>query len=89
MDASLNIVELIENNTVLNLSPDYNNRFINKVKETFTETQQQLFVSSFGEEKVAAVSRLFFFSFMTTFDNFCPSASVRPNRKCTKRENRM
>ena len=47
MDASLNIVELIENNTVLNLSPDYNNRFVNKVKETFTETQQQLFVSSF------------------------------------------
>lgn len=47
MDASLNIVDLIENNTILNLSPDYNNRFINKVKETFTETQQQLFVSSF------------------------------------------
>ena len=47
MNAQLNIVELIENNTILNLSPDYNNRFINKVKETFTETQQQLFVSSF------------------------------------------
>jgi cell division septum initiation protein DivIVA len=47
MDTSLNIVDLIENNTVLNLSPDYNNRFINKVKETFTETQQQMFVSSF------------------------------------------
>ena len=47
MDASLNIVDLIENNTVLNLSPDYNNRFVNKVKETFTEMQQQLFVSSF------------------------------------------
>lgn len=47
MDAPLNIVDLIENNTVLNVSPDYNNRFINKVKETFTETQQQLFVSSF------------------------------------------
>ena len=47
MDAPLNIVDLIENNTVLNLSPDYNNRFINKVKETFTEMQQQMFVSSF------------------------------------------
>jgi len=47
MDAPLNIVNLIENNTVLNLSPDYNNRFVNKVKETFTETQQQMFVSSF------------------------------------------
>ena len=47
MNAQLNIVDLIENNTILNLSPDYNNRFINKVKETFTEMQQQLFVSSF------------------------------------------
>lgn len=47
MNEQLNIVDLIENNTMLNLSPDYNNRFINKVKETFTETQQQLFVSSF------------------------------------------
>ena len=47
MDAPLNIVDLIENNTVLNLSPDYNNRFVNKVKETFTEMQQQMFVSSF------------------------------------------
>ena len=47
MNEPLNIVDLIENNTILNLSPDYNNRFINKVKETFTETQQQLFVSSF------------------------------------------
>lgn len=47
MNEPLNIVDLIENNTMLNLSPDYNNRFINKVKETFTETQQQLFVSSF------------------------------------------
>ncbi len=39
-----------------------------------------VFVMDFkvGEEKVA-VSRLFFFSFMTTFDNFCPSASVRPS----------
>lgn len=47
MNEPLNIVNLIENNTVLKLSPDYNNRFINKVKETFTEMQQQLFVSSF------------------------------------------
>jgi phage anti-repressor protein len=47
MDASLNIVELIENNPITKLSCDYNNRFINKIKENFTETQQQLFVSSF------------------------------------------
>ena len=47
MDASLNIVELIENNPIVKLSQDYNNRFICKIKENFTETQQQLFVSSF------------------------------------------
>lgn len=47
MDDTLNIVDLIESNNTLNFSPDYNNRFINKIKETFTETQQQLFVSSF------------------------------------------
>ena len=47
MDASLNIVDLIENNPIIKLSPEYNNRFINKIKEIFTETQQQLFVSSF------------------------------------------
>jgi len=47
MDETFNIVDLIESNNTLNFSPDYNNRFINKIKETFTETQQQLFVSSF------------------------------------------
>lgn len=47
MDTSLNIVDLIENNRILQLSPEYNNRFINKIKENFTEIQQQLFVSSF------------------------------------------
>lgn len=47
MDNSLNIVDLIENNRILQLSDEYNNRFINKIKENFTETQQQLFVSSF------------------------------------------
>ncbi len=33
MDTSLNIVDLIENNTILKLSPDYNNRFLQRVKE--------------------------------------------------------
>lgn len=47
MDASLNIIDLIENNPIIKLSPECNNRFINKIKDTFTETQQQLFVSSF------------------------------------------
>jgi hypothetical protein len=47
MEISLNIVDLIENNTIVKLSPEYANRFINKIKENFTETQQQLFISSF------------------------------------------
>lgn len=47
MEGSLNIVDLIENNPIIQLSTEYNNRFINKIKENFTETQQQLFVSSF------------------------------------------
>jgi len=47
MDTSFNIVNLIENSPVVRLSRDYNNRFINKIKENFTETQQHLFVSSF------------------------------------------
>jgi hypothetical protein len=47
MDASFNIVNLIENNPITKLSHDYNNHFIKKIRENFTETQQQLFVSSF------------------------------------------
>lgn len=47
MEESLNIVDLIENNPIIKISPECNNRFINKIKENFTETQQQLFVSSF------------------------------------------
>jgi phage anti-repressor protein len=47
MDASLNIVNLIENNPITKLSSNYNSALINKVKEHFTEKEQQLFVSSF------------------------------------------
>jgi len=47
MDASLNIVNLIEDNHITKLSSNYNSVLINKIKEHFTETQQQLFVSSF------------------------------------------
>ena len=47
MDASLNIVDLIENNPIINLSTEYNSRLVNKIKDSFTETQQHLFVSSF------------------------------------------
>ena len=45
--ATLNIVDLIEKNPITRLNATYNNKLINKIKDTFTETQQQLFVSSF------------------------------------------
>lgn len=47
MDASLNIVNLIESNPITKLSNSYNSVLINKIKEHFTEKEQQLFVSSF------------------------------------------
>jgi len=43
----LNIVELIEKNPITKLSSNYNNKLLNKIKEKFTELEQQLFVSSF------------------------------------------
>ena len=45
--SSLDIVDLIENNPITKLSTTYNNKLITKIKDNFTETQQQLFVSSF------------------------------------------
>lgn len=47
MDASFNIVELIENNPVATLSNTYQNKLLTKIKEEFTEYEQQLFVASF------------------------------------------
>ena len=47
MDASFNIVSFIELNPVAKLSSTYNNNLVTKIKENFSETQQQLFVSSF------------------------------------------
>lgn len=46
METSLNFVALVETSPITRLNREYNNRFVNKIKETFTETQQQLFVSS-------------------------------------------
>jgi len=43
----LNIVKLIENNPITKLSKDYNVKFLSKVQETFTDFEQQLFLSSF------------------------------------------
>jgi hypothetical protein len=45
--ASLDIVELIENNPITRLSGTYNSKLLNKIKESFNETEQQLFVASF------------------------------------------
>jgi hypothetical protein len=47
MDASLNIVELIENNPITKLSQDYNVKLLTKIKSGFTDFEQQLFLSSF------------------------------------------
>ena len=45
--ASLDIVELIENNPITRLNRTYNCKLLNKIKDNFTETGQQLFVASF------------------------------------------
>ena len=45
--SSLDIVNLIEKNPITKLSGTYNSKLLSKIKEEFTETQQQLFVSSF------------------------------------------
>ena len=44
---ALNIVELIENNPITKLSSDYNVKLLMKIKEQFTDFEQQLFLSSF------------------------------------------
>ena len=44
---TFDIVSLVEDKKICNLSNDYNNKLLNKIKEQFTENQQQLFVSSF------------------------------------------
>ena len=44
---NLNISHLIEKNSITRLSKDYENKFLTKIKENFSENQQQLFVASF------------------------------------------
>ncbi len=44
---TFNIVELIEQNPLTRLSSDYNIKFLSKIKEQFTNFEQQLFLSSF------------------------------------------
>ena len=45
--ASFNVVSLIENTTITKLSGTYNSKLLKRIKEHFTESQQQLFVTSF------------------------------------------
>jgi hypothetical protein len=44
---SLNIIQLIEKNSITRLSRDYENRLINKIKDNFDINQQKMFVASF------------------------------------------
>lgn len=44
---TINIVELIEKNPITKLSNDYNVKLLTKIKEYFTDFEQQLFLSSF------------------------------------------
>jgi len=43
----LNIVELIESNPITKLSSDYNVKLLIKIKENFSEFEQQMFLTSF------------------------------------------
>ena len=47
MDKKINISKLIDKNPIIRLSKIYENKMINKIKNTFTNTQQKLFASSF------------------------------------------
>ena len=44
---TLDIVNLIETNPITKLNNVYNNKLLTKIKKNFTETEQQLFISSF------------------------------------------
>jgi hypothetical protein len=47
MSKPLNIVDLIETNPITRLSNTYQNKLLNKIKERFTDNEQQIFVTSF------------------------------------------
>ena len=47
MDASFNIVDLIENNPITRLTNTYQNKLLTKIKANFTDNEQQIFVASF------------------------------------------
>ena len=43
----INIIYLIEKNPITKLSNTYQSRLVNKIKESFSSNEQQLFVASF------------------------------------------
>jgi len=45
--SDFDIVNLIEQSPITKLSGDYHNKLITKIKDTFNDTQQQMFVASF------------------------------------------
>lgn len=45
--SELNIVDLIENNPITRLSNTYQGKLLNKIREKFTDNEQQLFLASF------------------------------------------
>jgi phage anti-repressor protein len=45
--SEINIVNIIEEQSISNLSNTYNNKLLLKVKDSFTESQQKLFISTF------------------------------------------
>ena len=47
MSKSLNIVDLIETNPITRLSSTYQNKLLTKIKERFTDDEQQIFIASF------------------------------------------
>jgi hypothetical protein len=44
---TVNIIQLIEKNSITHLSKDYENKLLNKIKENFSDNDQQLFVGNF------------------------------------------
>ena len=44
---TLNIANLIDKNSITRLSNEYENKFLKKIQENFSDNQQQLFVASY------------------------------------------
>ena len=47
MSKPLNIIDLMETNPITRLSNTYQNKLLTKIKERFTDNEQQIFVTSF------------------------------------------